>query len=149
MKGVAMTRKYIRKAKPSTPRANYGSLNTATKIKSTEIRHFVGEVEFATMSDVLRRMNAHVVCGYSGDNFTGTPIYSYIQYHRNRFTAVATLSNLYFFPVKEIEAIVNEYFALLEGKKQQEQVLTPDVAELLRRLREKPELASALLELVA
>lgn len=146
-----MTRKYTKRTakKSSVARTNAGSLAGATKIASTDVTHFVGDVEFATMSDVLRRMKAHEVCGYTGDNFAGTPIYSYIQYHRDRFTAIANLSKIYLYPAKEIEAIVNEYFALLEGKKQQEQTLSPDVVELLRRLREKPELASALLELVA
>ncbi len=138
--------------KRSTPaKTNSGTLIKALRHKSSEMTHFIGDVEFSTISDTLLKMNAIEVCGYSTklESLVGTPIYSYIQYHRDRFTSVSQIATVYFFPRSEIETLVKEYFSIIETRKVQSAPLTPEMNELLHRLREKPELATALLELVS
>lgn len=142
-----MARKYTKRATPAA--TNSGSLAKAYKHKASEMTHFIGDVQYATISDVLHGMNASEICGYGAlESFSGTPVYSYIQYHRDRLTAYAQIGTLYFFPRSEIETLVKEYFAVIEARKTSPATLTPEMAELLRRLRDKPELATALLELV-
>lgn len=144
-----MARKYTKRATPA--RTNSGTLIKALKHKSSEMTHFIGDVEFSTIAGVLEKMNALEICGYSPklESLVGTPIYSYVQYHRDRFTAVSQIGTVYFFPRSEIESLAKEYFSVLESRKVQNTPLTPEMNELLHRLREKPELATALLELVS
>jgi hypothetical protein len=147
--GYKMKRKYTKRVSTATRTSNTGTLENATKVESTTLKHFVDGVEYATIPDTLRKKNVAQVLGYKTDvTYSGTPIYSYVQYHRNRFTSYVSIGTLFFFPATEIEAVVDEYLEMFESRKNT-QSLTPDTSELLRRLREKPELATALLELIA
>lgn len=145
-----MKRKYTKRVNTSPRTSNTGSLENAKKVSSTELKHFVDGVEYSSIPDALRNRNVAEILGYKNTTttYSGSPVYSYVQYHRNRFTSYVQIGTLMFYPTSEIMAVVDEYLDSFERRKNT-QNLTAETTELLRRLREKPELATALLELIA
>jgi hypothetical protein len=118
------------------------------EISVNDVTVLVGDVEYSTIATELRAMNAAVVCGYTGDKFTGTPVYAYLRTKQGEFGSYVNIGKNHFYPKKQIRIAIQEYFDFLARKKSTE-TQTPEVVELLRKLAQNPELAKALLELVA
>lgn len=127
---------------------NIGDLSAVKRIPYTDVRHFVGDVEYASPSEALVRKGVKEKLGLADDYFMNTPIYSYIKYHRGRFTSYVLVSSRFLFPYSELEMLIDEYFDKNPLPITPEP-LSPEVEELLQKLRDKPHLAKTLLELVA
>jgi spore germination protein GerM len=117
-------------------------------IPASEMVVLVGDVEYSTFVTELREMNASVVCGYTGDSFTGTPIYAYLRSKQDEMKSYVNIGKNHFYPKTRIRTAIQEYFDFL-ARKNSTETQTPEVTELLRKLAQNPELAKALLELVA
>lgn len=118
------------------------------QIPVSEVKIMVGEVEYSTFVTELVDMNAAVVCGYTGNNFVGTPIYGHLRSKQAQMGSYVNIGKNHFYPKAEIRKTIQSYFDFL-ARKTATQTQTPEVAELLRKLAQNPELAKALLELVA
>ena len=128
----------------------YGSAKSKglKAIPANEMVVMVGDVEYSTFVTELREMNASVVCGYTGDNYTGTPIYTYLRSKQEEMKSYVNIGKNHFYPKTRIRNLIQEYFDFL-ARKNSTETQTPEVTELLRKLAQNPELAKALLELVA
>lgn len=125
---------------------NIGDLSKSKRIPFTEVRHLVGDVEYSSFSEALVHKGVREKLGLPSDYFMNTPIYAYLKYHRARYTSYVLVGNRFLFPTEEIHAIIDEYFEKMPTDPER---LSPEVEELLQKLRDKPQLAKALLELVA
>lgn len=117
------------------------------QIPQDEFKIMVGDTEYSTFTNELKAMNAAVVCGYTGDNFAGTPIYAFLRSRQGNMESYVNIGKNHFYPKQKIRQAIQEYFDLIAQKSAAKQ--SPEVTELLRKLAQNPELAKALLELVA
>ena len=123
-------------------------VSSIRQISIEDVKVMVGEVEYSTFTTELKAMNAAVVCGYTGDNFAGTPIYAHLRSRQGQMGSYVVIGKNHFYPKAEIRRVIQGYFDFL-ARKASTQMQTPEVVELLRKLSQNPELAKALLELVA
>lgn len=118
------------------------------------VRHFVGEVEYSSISNALRermvgkdsRVGTEIPKDYSG-----TAIYSYLNYYRAKFTSYVRMGTTQLFPKSEVMNLIDEFIEVQSKRSLTATAgsLNPETLELLRKLNEKPELASALLDLIS
>lgn len=118
------------------------------QVEEADLSITAGGVEYSTFTRELIDMNAHVVCGYNGTDFSGTAIYAYLNTHRSDMGSFAMIGRVHLYPKAKIRRQIQKYFDRLEAKNTQSRNTTA-IDELLEKLRAKPELAMALLELVA
>lgn len=119
---------------------------------SVTTRVFVGEVEYCQFPEALRRSGVGTQLGYSEgfQNFSGSAIYAYLRSHRNEFSSyIATPSGRLLFPYSELQEMISEYVSKQEPKETKVGAITPEVTELLEKLKSNPDLVKTILEIVA
>lgn len=140
-----------RKAKSATKSP---ALDVSKLIPSDQVttRYFVGEVEYCQLPEALRRLGVAEKIGYPEgfQHFASTSIYTYIRTHRTKFSSyIENSSGFPMFPYSEIAELSSEYLAKFPKNSEMTKAETPEVSELMEKLRGNPELAKALLEIVA
>lgn len=112
-----------------------------------EMTKFVGDVEYSTITAELRSMGAIEKLGYDPKkNLATTAIYTFVRLQATDFGSVVSVGTYYFYPKNKIRQAIQAYFDKLDSKPIT--VDNPELAELIRKLKAKPELTNALLELV-
>lgn len=117
-----------------------------------EIRYFVGDTEYSRLPDALRRSGVGTKLGLPEGftNFAGSAIYAYLRSHRDKFSSYLQIGSATLFPYSEVKSLIDDYAEKLGSRVPATRPTeSPEVQELLNKLRENPDLAKALLEIVA
>lgn len=115
------------------------------RVNFLKMRHYVGEVEYATYSEALLHKNVPALLGMSDTYLLGTPIYDHLKSRRSEFSSYVVVSGRFYFPKAELDKMIDEY---LSKDSSQAKPAKPELAELMEKVTADPELAKLLLEMV-
>jgi hypothetical protein len=103
------------------------------------IKHFVDEVEYATVVEVLNGLDAANQLGYKNNKYAGTAIYAHMMDKRADFGVGIRVGVNIYYPRENIEVVAKRY--INRGS------IKESVDALMKFVKSNPETASALLAL--
>ena len=130
----------------STQTKKAGSLANAVRISFDQMRHTVGDTQYSTFSEALLQRNVPQLFGMKSNYVVDTPIYNYLRENRDKFSSYVAVTSRLFFPTAEINKLIDEYINAHPPVADNAQ---PELEELLAKVRNKPELAKLLLEVIS
>jgi hypothetical protein len=143
-----------RKRKAPTMTTKKVVMNTTKRVpmESVSTRFFAGDVEYCSLTEALLRSEARKLISEHFRSFAGTAIYAYLRTYRNKFSSyIETNSGRIMYPNDEVQERITEYLSTRPIK--EKEVLKadpmPELAELLSKLKQNPELVKTILEIVA
>lgn len=120
---------------------------------SVSTRFFVGDVEYCSLPEALRRSEAGKLVSENFGSFAGTAIYGYLRGNQNKFSSyIETTSGRKMFPNSELQEMIADYLSkrpIKEKEVVEETHPIPELAELITKLKKNPELAKTILEIVS
>ncbi len=129
-------------------------MNTTKRVpmESVSTRFFVGDVEYCSLPEALLRSEAGKLISEHFRSFAGTAIYAYLRTHISKFSSyIETNSGRKMYPNSEIQEKITEYLSTrpIKEKEVVEADPIPELAELVGKLKQNPELVKTILEIVA
>jgi hypothetical protein len=143
-----------RKRKAPTMTTKRVVMNTTKRVpmESVSTRFFVGDVEYCSLTEALLRSEARKLISEHFRSFAGTAIYAYLRTYRSKFSSyIETNSGRIMYPNDEVQERITEYLSTrpIKEKEALKADPMPELAELLNKLKQNPELVKTILEIVA
>ena len=143
-----------RKRKAPTMTTRRVVMNTTKRVpmESVSTRFFAGDVEYCSLTEALLRSEARKLISEHFRSFAGTAIYAYLRTYRSKFSSyIETNSGRIMYPNDEVQERITEYLSTrpIKEKEALKADPMPELAELLSKLKQNPELVKTILEIVA
>jgi hypothetical protein len=141
-----------RKAPTMTTRRVVMNTTKRVPMESVSTRFFVGDVEYCSLTEALVRSEARKLISEHFRSFAGTAIYAYLRTYRDKFSSyIETNSGRIMYPNDEVQERITEYLSTrpINEKEVVKADPMPELAELLGKLKQNPELVKTILEIVA
>lgn len=104
------------------------------------VKHYVNDVEYASIVEVLKEINAAETLGYSQAHYTGTPIYQYMHSVKDAFGESVKVGHIRLFKKAEVIKTATHYISLKNRRAIQE-----NNARVMKILQNNPDLATKFL----
>ena len=110
----------------------------------TQLKHYVGKTEYASIVEVLQELDAARRLGYSNDNYTGTAVYAAVNASKHKLGDGVTLGNTHYYEKSNIVSVVNAYI----DRKTKRISDIQNMRTVIQFIRSNPEAATKMLDLI-